>query len=81
MAWERPSHGILPIGETSYGQGKRRLLNDTCTSYLQPENGLCHVGVLEVGRAGIPGILRDTVVQVDHLSSTHLWEKKETPNK
>lgn len=58
-------------------QEKRRLLNNMCASYLQPENGLCHVGVLEVGCAGIPGILRDAIVQVNHLRSTRLREKKE----
>lgn len=56
-------------------------MNDVCTSYLQPENGLCHVGVLEVGCAGVPGILGDTIVQVDHLGSTHLQEGKKKHKK
>lgn len=51
-----------------------------CTAYLQPEHSLSHVGVLEVGRAGVPGILRDAIVQVNHLSPTHLQEEKEAPH-
>lgn len=79
MALGRLFHDLWPVEETLHRQAKRRLLNEVCTSYLQPENRLCHVGVLEVGRAGIPGILRDTIVQVNHLCSTHLWKEKETP--
>jgi len=62
LALGRLSHNTLPVGETFYRQAKSGLLNAMCTSYLQPENDLCHVGVLEVGRAGMPGVLRDTII-------------------
>lgn len=76
MALGRLAHDIQPAGESLWRQARRKLLNDVCTSYLQPENGLCHVGVLEVGCAGVPGVLGHTIVQVDHLGPTHLQQGK-----